>query len=461
MASGLILTAVGAEAIEAAYQAGEVVTIPIVAFGDGGGASVIPDPAVTKLVNKFGDVPFTQGESGSGMIAGQAVINAREHPGKVVREFGLMSSAGVLIAYGAYPDTYLPEQNDSIVKELVVNFAMPLVHAESVVLEIDPNISVLTIEEADGRYLQIKNALSEIAVAGPVAQALARGYLDIRSKTESDEHFLLKAGDTATGQIIAPTFASTPEAMPPGAGSYADQLSTQAPFFQPNWQWSVNSGGIFVPVAKGTSTRKGQGYPAAVSYGYLMPANNEHAHPTIHVRGDSDVDCAWDFNPYNGNIKSKAGTFATQEWVNNAVHTNELHVGEAQMVQDGNIWGTRWNPNGGWLWDAILAQIQNVGDMSVDGNQWWARLNLNGGALIMQGGFFEGQRADDGVIERVPLNISVPNRLLGVWTIVRNYAQGFETTWSAQVQDLAGARDAFNWLHGTKERMIYWIAVGH
>ncbi|MDT0208945.1 phage tail-collar fiber domain-containing protein, partial [Serratia marcescens] len=169
MASGLILTAVGAEAIEAAYQAGEVVTIPIVVFGDGGGASVTPDPAVTKLVNKFGDVPFTQGESGSGMIAGQAVINARKHPGKVVREFGLMSSAGVLIAYGAYPDTYLPEQNDSIVKELVVNFAMPLVHAESVVLEIDPNISVLTIEEADGRYLQIKNALSEIAVAGPVA----------------------------------------------------------------------------------------------------------------------------------------------------------------------------------------------------------------------------------------------------------------------------------------------------
>lgn len=170
MASGLILTAVGAEAIETAYQAGEVVSIPIVAFGDGGGVSVTVDPAVTSLVNPFGDVPFTQGETGNGMISGQAVINARDYPGKVVREFGLMSSAGVLIAYGAYPDTYLPEQNDSIVKELVVNFAMPLVHAESVVLEIDPTISVLTIEEADARYLSRKGDTAMGDLGAPMFQ---------------------------------------------------------------------------------------------------------------------------------------------------------------------------------------------------------------------------------------------------------------------------------------------------
>ncbi|WP_329909913.1 hypothetical protein [Serratia quinivorans] len=147
--------------------------------------------------------------------------------------------------------------------------------------------------------------------------------------------------------------------------------------------------------------------------------------------------------------------------VNGVVSCEGVNVGNARMAADGNIWGTRWNPSGGWLWDAIMAQIQNVGDMSVNGDQWWARLNLNGGTLIVQGGFVNGQVSDDGVIERVPLNISVPNRLLGVWTIIRNFAQGYETTWNPQVQDLSGARDAFNWLHGTKERMIYWIAVGH
>ncbi|HBC7421596.1 TPA: hypothetical protein KEY88_004340, partial [Serratia marcescens] len=175
--------------------------------------------------------------------------------------------------------------------------------------------------------------------------------------TADDTGAVKKTGDTMTGQLIAPSFASTPDAMPNGAGAYADQLSLQAPFFQPNWQWPVNAGGLFVPIAKGTSTRKDKGYPGAVSFGYLMPANDEHPHPTIHVKGDSNVDAAWDFNPYSGAISGKAGTFATQEWVNTAVHTNELHVGGAQMAQDGNIWGTRWDSNGGWLWDAITEQV--------------------------------------------------------------------------------------------------------
>ncbi|HGM5285011.1 TPA: phage tail protein [Serratia liquefaciens] len=277
MASGLILTAVGAEAIETAYQAGEVVTIPIVAFGDGGGVSVTPDPAVTKLVNKFGDVPFTQGESGSGMIAGQAVINARDYPGKVVREFGLMSSAGVLIAYGAYPDTYLPEQNDSIVKELVVSFAMPLVHAESVVLEIDPNVSVLTIEEADARYL-------------------------------------FRKGDTATGDLGAPMFqANGTSGVPEGSGMYKDQLNNHAPFYSPDYQWPVNSGGAYVPLVKGRGTRKAKGWPTAVSFGYLMPGVDMHAHPVIHAIGDSGQECIWEFDTQTGGLRSKAGTFAIEE----------------------------------------------------------------------------------------------------------------------------------------------------
>nr|WP_309294900.1 phage tail protein [Serratia marcescens] len=119
-----------------------------------------------------------------------------------------------------------------------------------------------------------------------------------------------KAGDTMTGPLTTPYVASTPNVMPEGAGAYADQLNSKAPFYQPNWQWEPNTGGIFVPIAKGTSTRKGQGYPTAVTYGYLMPGTNEFAHPTIHVRGDNNFECVWDFNPQSGAISSKAGTVA-------------------------------------------------------------------------------------------------------------------------------------------------------
>ncbi|HBC0641580.1 TPA: phage tail protein [Serratia marcescens] len=143
-----------------------------------------------------------------------------------------------------------------------------------------------------------------------------RAAVNVNGTFSGWDRVMMASGGSFTGQVIAPSYASTPEAMPNGAGAYADQLNTQASFFQPNWQWPVNNGGIYVPVAKGTSTRKNQGYPTAVSFGYLMPANSEHAHPTIHAKGDSNVDCAWDFNPYNGNISSKAGTVATREWVN-------------------------------------------------------------------------------------------------------------------------------------------------
>ena len=147
-----------------------------------------------------------------------------------------------------------------------------------------------------------------------------RVYTTSYKPTAADVGAVSKAGDTMTGQLIAPSVATTPGAIPWGAGPFSEQLNNQAPFFQPNWQWPVTSGGVYVPIVKGVSTRQGQGYPTAVSFGYLMPSNPEHAHPTIHAKGDSNVDCVWDFNPYTGNISSKAGTFATQQWVNDGLN---------------------------------------------------------------------------------------------------------------------------------------------
>ncbi|MEL5384166.1 phage tail protein [Serratia ureilytica] len=274
--SGLILTTAGAAAIEAAYQAGTVVKITLAAFGDGGGKPITPNPGATALVNKFGDAPFTGGASTEGMISGQTVIEARKYPGKILREVGLVSADGVLVAYGDYPDTVLPADGAPVMKEIIINFVMTLTHAESVVIEVDPNVSALTISEADKRYVK-------------------------------------KAGDTMIGPLTTPYVASTPDVMPEGAGAYGDQLSSKAPFYQPNWQWDVTSGGVFVPVAKGTSTRKGKGWPTAVSFGYLMPGTDMHAHPVIHALGDSGMECIWEFDTQTGGLRSKAGTFAIQE----------------------------------------------------------------------------------------------------------------------------------------------------
>lgn len=215
------------------------------------------------------------------------------------------------------------------------------------------DVGALTDAQAAKKY-----ALRSIKVNGKPLSAdvnLLAGDVNAWNKTEADGRYVKQAGDKMTGQLIAPSFASTPEAMPNGAGAYVDQLSTQASFFQPNWQWPVNSGGIYVPVAKGTSTRKNQGYPTAVSFGYLMPANSEHAHPTIHAKGDSNVDCAWDFNPYTGKISSKAGTFVTDNWC-------PFPVGYVMLmgnVSDPNALypGTKWQDLNGAGYDGRVISL--------------------------------------------------------------------------------------------------------
>ncbi|TXE22163.1 pyocin knob domain-containing protein [Serratia ureilytica] len=143
--------------------------------------------------------------------------------------------------------------------------------------------------------------------------------------------------------------------------------------------------------------------------------------------------------------------------VNGVLNCEGVNVGGARMATDGNIWGTRWNPNGAWLWDAIVAQIQNVGQMSVNGTQWWAKINMNGGTLIVQGGYAEVSNAE--TTDRIPLNIAVPNRLLGVFITNKNFAQGY-ATYNPQVTVLDD-NTGFNFVHGQKERMMYWIAVGY
>ncbi|WP_061069087.1 hypothetical protein [Serratia liquefaciens] len=144
-----------------------------------------------------------------------------------------------------------------------------------------------------------------------------RVYTTAYKPTAQDTGALPLTGGTCTGQIIAPNFASTPDATPVGSGTYSEQLGNQAPFFQPNWQWPVTSGGVFVPIAKGTSTRKDKGWPTAISYGYLMPGEDMHAHPVIHALGDSGMENIWEFDTQTGGLRSgKVGEFATQNWVN-------------------------------------------------------------------------------------------------------------------------------------------------
>ncbi|ALX92740.1 hypothetical protein AV650_03830 [Serratia fonticola] len=139
--------------------------------------------------------------------------------------------------------------------------------------------------------------------------------LDVYSKGEADARFLFKIGDTATGKLGAPYFqanGNSGNGWPEGVGAYLDQLNTRAPFFQPNFEWEGKAGiATYVPLTKGRATRKGKGWPTAVSFGYLLPKEDKSAQPVIHVISDV-AESTWVFDTDNGRIYSKAGTFALQ-----------------------------------------------------------------------------------------------------------------------------------------------------
>lgn len=179
MATGLTLTTAGAAEIEAAYQAGEVVDITAVLIGDGGGVTLPTDPddlaAVTALFGQFGRETFDSDSSYEGFISGQIVINCKDYPGKTLKEVGLVSAKGTLVAYGTYPATYLPAQSDSIIKEIILTLVLTLSHAASVQLVIDPTLATLTQESGDKRYLRRSRNLSDLSDAEKARDNLELG----------------------------------------------------------------------------------------------------------------------------------------------------------------------------------------------------------------------------------------------------------------------------------------------
>ncbi|BFO08381.1 hypothetical protein GGER_08910 [Serratia rubidaea] len=166
---------------------------------------------------------------------------------------------------------------------------------------------------------------------------------------EIDRRYLKKSGDAMDGwfvlksTITANYYESMPDKYPEGSGAYDGQLNSKAPFYQPDFYWQVTTGGHYVPLVKGRSTRKNRGWPTAVSYGYLIPERDMHAHPVIHAQGDGGVKCAWEFNTESGRINSKAGEFTPINETLNTIYPIGIVVLFANTTNPNSAFpGQRW-----------------------------------------------------------------------------------------------------------------------
>ncbi|EFC4813555.1 phage tail protein [Escherichia coli] len=198
--NGLILTTSGAAEIEAAYQNGQTVTVRHVLLGDGGGRALPSTPdemaAMTSLYGEFGQEPFSDGAVEEGFISGDIVIDCKSYPGKTLRELGMISDRGTLIAYGRYPDTFLPDQTDSVIKEVILTLVLGLTHAQNVVLEVDPDRAIIIQEIGDRRYLQRKKNLSDVEDKDEAVENLG-----LKPTVDKAKNAVQRDGDTMTGEL--------------------------------------------------------------------------------------------------------------------------------------------------------------------------------------------------------------------------------------------------------------------
>ncbi|WP_250392463.1 phage tail-collar fiber domain-containing protein, partial [Escherichia coli] len=144
----------------------------------------------------FGQEPFSDGAVEEGFISGDIVIDCKSYPGKTLRELGMISDRGTLIAYGRYPDTFLPDQTDSVIKEVILTLVLGLTHAQNVVLEVDPDRAIITQEIGDRRYLQQKKNLSDVEDKDEAVESLG-----LKPTVDKAKNAVQRDGDTMTGEL--------------------------------------------------------------------------------------------------------------------------------------------------------------------------------------------------------------------------------------------------------------------
>lgn len=183
------------------------------------------------------------------------------------------------------------------------------------------------------RYLQKDQNLSDVP-----DKAKGRSSLEVYSKTESDENYMAKS---QCGADI------------------------------PNKPLFVQNLGLKETL---NPTKR-------VSIGHIGTDMFDGRLPCINI-GDSDSGF---IGSADGVIDIYANNLKVGYIDSSGIHLNDqgLHIGGARIGSDGNIWGTRWNASGQWLWDAIVEQLNTRGTIEWINSQLAIRdNNINARATI-------------------------------------------------------------------------------
>ncbi len=353
-----VVTTLGQARIASAIESGKDVNITHLAVGDGNGNATEPSVSQTALVHETYRLKLNSikiDNKNANWIIAEAIIPA-EVGGFWMREMGLFSAEGELIAVSNMADSYKPTLEEGSGRTQTLRMVLTVTDTDAVSLTIDDTLIIATEE-----YVNNLLAEHEASRRHPDGTLTAKGFVQLSSAVGSTSEVLAAtpkavkaANDNANGRLpsggtaVAATKLATARkiagvafdgtadinlsagnvgAVPAtggnvgylenasrykikpgtweGVGGFATQYSQPfAPFLIP-YGYAVPAGvSNYSPFLKGIVQTQTYGYAASVSFGAYTAGDAHFPSAVIHVVGDNGGSTAWFFDSNNGGFSS-------------------------------------------------------------------------------------------------------------------------------------------------------------
>jgi phage-related tail fiber protein len=186
-----LLTQVGQAKLANAVALGNTIELTHLAVGDGGGSVPTPDSDRTSLINEVRRAPINRVEvdaDNPNWVVVEQVMPP-DVGGWTIREIGVFDSAGDLIAYGNYPETYKPTLDEGSGRTQTVRMVLQVSDTAAVTLKVDPSVVLATRGYADTIGEQAAQALQahEESRAHPAATTSDQGMVQLATSQETRE----------------------------------------------------------------------------------------------------------------------------------------------------------------------------------------------------------------------------------------------------------------------------------
>lgn len=182
-----LVTNAGHTRLTAALATAKPVVLSHFAFGDGNGAAYDPTPDQTALRREVWRTEINAirtDPKNPAWLTVEAVIPARVG-GWTVREAGVFDSDGTLIAIAKYPESFKPQLDDGVGKDLCCRMILQHGNVEAVTLKIDPSVVLATRDHVSA---EVAAAMARHAGPGhnpPDASTTVKGLVELATTTEA------------------------------------------------------------------------------------------------------------------------------------------------------------------------------------------------------------------------------------------------------------------------------------